>query len=419
MFSLLRARTHVTHSPMSGEAERNIRFLYYEIVFAAVLSAFVQFNSTFIIRLGATKELNAVLIAFPPLVAALFSIPSARFLQRRKNRRAWLWGSLFAIRLGYGLIAFFPSVFIRDSHTWIVIWVILLNVPAILFTNGFQALLAELIPEDKRALVMSRRQVIWSVGMVITSVLAGLWLDQVPIAFPGNFQVMFIAGFFAVQGSTYFLHRLNIPEQPTDPAPTSMIPKFEQGPLNKPLQKMLLNMSVYMTALNLGGALFTPYYIDVLKAPNSWIGLNNAAANVGVILGYLLWERLLRRHNFTWALRRAALLTWLFPVGIALVPNLYFIMFINFVVNMIHPGVDLSVLNITMKLGTSETRTIAMSWYNTVLNGAMFVAPLIGTVLAGPFGIPGVFLLSGAGRILGGILYSVNPAEEPGSAPQR
>lgn len=211
MIPFLRARTHVMSTTTTDETALNIRYLYLEILFACMLSAIVLFNGAFAVRLGASNELIALLTAVPPLVSALFSVPSARFLRRRKNQRRWIFGSLFALRIGYGVIAIMPFVFTQDTAAWLTLWLILLSVPAILFTNGFQALLAELIPEHKRALVFSRRQIIWAVGVVFTSALAGAWLDGTKDAFPLNYQLMYVFGFITVQGSTWYLGRLKIP----------------------------------------------------------------------------------------------------------------------------------------------------------------------------------------------------------------
>src|SRR5688572_11389827 len=88
--------------------DQNIRYLYVEIVFASILGAIMTFNSAYAIRLGATPFLNAVLFSAPALLSAIGSIPAARFLSNRINRRLWLLGSLFVLRVGYLIIALFP-----------------------------------------------------------------------------------------------------------------------------------------------------------------------------------------------------------------------------------------------------------------------------------------------------------------------
>src|SRR5258708_29099600 len=79
---------------------RNIRYLYIEIAFASILGSIINFNSAFAIRLGASAGLIALLSSAPFLLAALASIPAARFLAKRQHRKLWLFGSLFISRAG-------------------------------------------------------------------------------------------------------------------------------------------------------------------------------------------------------------------------------------------------------------------------------------------------------------------------------
>src|SRR5260221_10941034 len=100
--SFLRLRPSRQHvdSPASAASvtERNIRYLYIEILFSSILGGIITFNSAFAIRLGASNDLNALLYSAPALLSALASIPSAHFLARRVNRRLWLFGSIFIMR---------------------------------------------------------------------------------------------------------------------------------------------------------------------------------------------------------------------------------------------------------------------------------------------------------------------------------
>ncbi|MBX3065358.1 MAG: MFS transporter [Anaerolineae bacterium] len=403
---------------------RNIRHLYLEIGYASILGAIVSFTSAFAIRLGASNEMIALMTSIPAMVAAIFSIPSARFLETRKNRRHWMWGSLLLLRIGYGLIALLPIIIPHrlTAATWLILWVIALNLPAIFFTNGFQAALADIIPEKKRAFVLSRRSIIWSVGLVFMSALAGFWLDWFPGGFPGNYQLLYLIGFLTALGSNFYLNKIVFPEQ-IDPQAT---PKRGTAPLQppaqathtpmritQPMRRLLVNSLIYQIGLTIAAPLFNVYYINRLAATDGWIGINSAAASVGVIIGYLMWERLLRKRSFSWGLRMATTFTWLFPVGIALFPDLTIIILLNFVVNMLHPGVDLSTFNTLYKLADPAHKAMAMSWYNTVINISAFAAPLVGAALANipAIDIRGVLIMGGLFRIIGTILYRVNPVD--------
>ena len=410
LYTLLRQR--FTLAQPANVTEWNIRYLYLEIIFASILGGIVTFHSAFAIRLGAQQDLIAWFSAAPALIAAIASIPAARFYAHRRKRKTWLFGSLLFLRLGYGIAGLIPLFFTTNPALWFVIWIVALNVPAIFFSNGFNALLGELVPEQRRAFVFSRRSIFSSIGVVTITILAGIWLDHMP--FPLNYQIMYAFGFIVVLGSQYYLNRLAFPDQEVPPPNKDVaVQRTERVVLSREMRRMLINVVFYQIGLTLIAALINVYYIDTLKVSDGWIGLNTAAANAGVIIGYIAWERFLRRHTFSLAMRRASLLTWIFPFVVGVSQNLTLIVLANFAVNLIHPGFDLSSFNVLLKLSRPEERTVYFSWYNTVVNGSIFVGPLLGAWLSGHIGIPMVLVLSAVMRFAGGILFNINQVEVP------
>jgi MFS family permease len=405
-------RQRLAASMPTSVTDWNIRYLYLEIVFASVLGGIVSFHSAFAIRLGASQDLVAWLSAAPALIAAIGSIPSARFFAHRRKRKLWLFGSLLLVRAGYGVAGLMPLLFPDNAAFWFVLWIVALNLPSIFFTNGFNALLGELVPEQRRAFVFSRRSIIYSIGVVLVTALAGVWLDHVP--FPENYRIMYAFGFVVALGSHYYLQRLTVPDQDVPlPRKQTTVATTERVALSPAMRRMLFNTALYQFGLTLPGALFNILYINTLKVTDGWIGLNSSAASAGVIVGYLVWERLLRRHTFIWGQQRASLLTWIFPFVLSLSPNLTVIMLANFTVNLMHPGFDLSSFNVLLKLSQPEHRTTYISWYNTVVNGSNFLGPIVGAWLAGYVGIPAVLMLSAVLRLSGGILFNVKRVEVP------
>jgi len=382
----------------------------------------VYFNAPFAIRLGGSERLIAFLTAAPSLIAAIASIPSARFMATRRKRKLWMFGSLFALRLGYLAVAAIPIVFKQHTALVLVLWIVALNLPSIFFTNGFQVLQAELIPENRRAFVFSRRSILYSLMLVLVTTLAGGFLDRYQDQFPLNYQLLYIFGFITVLGSNFFLNRLTVPDrEPVEPAAIAATPEpAERVQMSLPMRRMLVNTALYYFGLNLAGPLYNIYYIDILKVSDGWLGVNASAASIGVVIGYLMWERLIRTRSFSWAQRKATLSTWFFPLTLALVPNvipnlnigLPLIMIANVIVNMMHSGVELSNLNVLLKLSKPEERAAYVSWYNTVFFGVAFIAPLVGAFLAGPLGFPLVFVLTAVLRLAGGVLFNINRVDK-------
>ncbi len=77
-----------------------------------------------------------------------------------------------------------------------------------------------------------------------------------------------------------------------------------------------------------------------------------------------------------------------------------------------HPGVELCTISLMMKVGSDETRTVYMSWYNTVIQISAFVAPLVGVWIAQRYGIQVAFLIASLLRIIGATLFYVRPVVE-------
>ncbi|MCC7446683.1 MAG: MFS transporter [Anaerolineae bacterium] len=420
LYSTLRNR-FAANQPAST-VDWNIRYLYLEIVFASILGGItVYFNAPFAIRLGASEQLIAFLTAAPSLIAAVASIPSARFMAKRRKRKLWMFGSLFVLRLGYLAVAAIPLLFKQHTALVLVLWIVALNLPSIFFTNGFQVLQAELIPENRRAFVFSRRSILYSLMLVLVTTLVGGFLDQYQDQFPLNYQLLYIFGFITVLGSNYFLNRLTVPDvEPVKHTTVAVTEPAERVEMSLPMRRMLVNTALYYFGLNLAGPLYNIYYIETLKVSDGWLGVNASAASIGVVIGYLMWERMIRTRSFTWAQRRATVATWFFPLTLALIPGvitnldvgLPLIMIMNVIVNMMHSGVELSNLNVLLKLSKPEERAAYVSWYNTVFFGVAFIAPLVGAWLAGPLGFPMVFFLTAVLRLAGGVLFNINRVDK-------
>lgn len=401
-----------------SQTDRNILYLYLEILFAGALGIAVTFHSTFAIRLGAPKESIAILSALPFLVATIASIPASRFMKSRKRRKRWLLGVLMFYRVGHIVIALLPALLPNDpvlASQLIVWWIVLLTLPASFFDSEWRVTLGDLIPQQRRSYVFSRRSIISSIFIAIGTTLVGWLLNHSSGSFPGNYQLMYILAFIATLGSHYFLSRLVIPDRDFSPLTADAPPPVVHQPLvlNNSMKRLLINAAIYNFGIQFYVGVASVHLVNELKATDDWVGLITAAGYVGAVIGYFVWERWLRTHEIGLALRRASLLTWAYPAALALSTSLPLIVVGNFVVNLGHPGVDLATSNMLLQLPRPEDRASFTSRYIAVVSFSSFVAPLVGVWLADllPIGIPGIIFMSAVFRLVGAGLFNVYRSE--------
>jgi MFS family permease len=419
MSYLILARQYISRwSQTAAPADtvnRNIRFLYLEIIFAGMLGVATTFSATFAIRLGASKETVALLNSLPFLVAAVFSMPAGRFMKTREKRKRWLLGMLLTNRAGYLVVAVIPLLFPGNlvlAATIVVWWIIFLTVPATFFDNEWRVSLGELIPEKRRPFVFSRRSILSNVILAVGTVIVGWLLNQTAGAFPSNYEMMYALGFIISMGSQYFLSQLVLPDRKFEPADEEVspsVPKQEPIQFTPQMKRLLIISGLYNFGIQIYIGVSSIYIVNSLKATDDWVGLISAAGFLGAIFGYYVWERLLRRHDLSWALRRATLFTWIYPAVLGMVRSLPIIVFANLLVNLMHPGVDLASTNMLLQLPRPQDRNAFTSRYIAIVSVGALIGPPLGAWLSDHtgLGITGVILLSAVLRFGCGVLFNV------------
>ncbi len=222
--------------PPSQPTERNIHFLYVEIVFASILSAAASFNGTYVLRLGGSNALVGLLSSIPALLAVFTYLPSARFLERQTNQMPWVVRSLFLARLGYLFLPILPFFMGRYVAEATVAVLVSMQVPAVFFSTAWSPLLSDVVPPRQRGNVLAWRSILSSGAIAPLIFLAGRWLDAV--TFPGNYQWLYVAGvlggwpppiWWRASGRRRPLRRKGSPRRRPSPRPNPRLPPGGPG----------------------------------------------------------------------------------------------------------------------------------------------------------------------------------------------
>ncbi len=389
-------------------------------------SAVAGFNSTFAVRLGADEQQMGLLSSCQALIGLLLRLPFATFLERRTNPARWMFGSLLLLRIMYLGPALIPLLFPESAGVALVIWLVILQVPAVFFNAGWASLLLELIKPQDRARILANRSVIHSGLIIVISWFFGQLLEWRSDIFPANFQWLYVAGVSTLMISSYMLTKLAIPKTFLNPAAaaqqddanapeldTSFRAILSEVRTNKNFLRLLFDTLAYQGGVWLLTPLFPIYFVDQLGATDVWIGNRLAAMQIGTIAGYMIWRRVMDRKGFSWTLKLTVPFGALFAITAGLVPDLTVILIMSGFHNFIVPGFGLSRSNVLYKLCPTERRPTYLGLWNTALSLGQVVLPLIGVAISNMIGIRQTLILGGSLRLLGMVSYYVLPVEEP------
>lgn len=408
-------------------AERNLYYLTIEIVWAGIATGMVTFNAPFILRLGGSNALLGLMPSLAALMAIIFTLPAARFLERRTNRKPWVIGSLAVGRMAYLGIALVPWLIPSGAQAEAVVAITVLQaIPIALFNAGFLGLMGDVCPPDKRSRFFSNRLFLLALSVAISTFLSGLWLNAAP--FPFNYQVLNLLGFLAAQYSTYLVAKTVFPVYALAPARAAGSARLAALNFNWRALRQRYTANRAFTNLNLGvligwigiwGAapLFTLYFVRDLGFDEAWLGLNGTLAQLGTMIGAIMWPRVIDMKGDRWLFLRSLALHWLYPLLIVLVPLSAPILGFGFAVAVLDPAINVTLFNVLLALTPEDRRSSYMAAHIALMNVGAMIAPLLMVGLADALGIAVALVVCSIIRLIGLLWLWVLPTVQPAPLP--
>lgn len=411
---------------INDPGDRNSWYLAVEMFWASILGSVASFNAAFAIRLGADNFQVGLLTSIPALMAVLVSIPAGRFLTSKSRRKPWVVGSLLAHRTGYLLVALSPWLHFLgiEPGLLVVIIVVSISAPAHFFNVGWIALLADIVPEQRRAAVFAARNIINQATVSVVVFLCGQWLSRIPL--PINYQSLYIIGYLASIVSLVYLFKIQVPDSQVIPVVKSE--KLAKRPLSGMIEEMrraftaypgffriTVNTFLHGVGIWMASPLYVLFFVNQLGASDAWLGLNGTLASLGTIAGYSFWRWLMGRWGEPVSLKRTIVFAGLYAVLVGLTPSLPLILIFGVLNGLIVPGVNLSHFNTLLKVTPPETRPQYISIYQTLMNIGAFVAPLVSVAIANKIGLAPTLIGAGLLSMIGSTSFWWNPVKAPES----
>lgn len=398
--------------------DRNAYLFVLELFWASILGSAATFNTAFALRLEATNSQVGLLSSLPALFAVLVSIPAGKFLQARAKRAPWVLWSLFLHRLGFLLIAAIPLLrglgIPLGGLTVAVLAVI--GIPAHFFNVGWIAMMGDLLPDSKRATVISARMMINNATLSVFNFLFGLWLAN--FAFPYNYMWMYAFGFLASMVSSWYLFKFEVPDaipvpkRPAKPLNVRLAMLRQEIAAQPGVMRMIGNTILHALGLWAANPLYMLFYVRELGASEAWIGLQGTLATLAMIVAVPFWQRRMMRWGRPNVLKRTIVILGLFPVVVGLTGNLNLILLAIAANNLIVPAVNLSHFTTLLDITPPADRPRYTSWYMSIVNIGAFLCPLLGVAIAGHVGLRVALIAFGVLSCVGSFSFWLWPVQK-------
>jgi MFS family permease len=398
-------------------SERNIRNVLVDGIGVGLVVGISQFLPVFLARLGASSVLIGLITSLPALTGALLAVPIGRFLERQRNIVPWYSGMRFWVLLSYVFFGLLPFIFPTDIVPLLVIaiWAVA-TVPSTFVNVAFTVVMGSVAGPNRRFYLMSLRWSSLGITTAIAVTIAGQLLDR--IAFPLNYQIVFIGSFTGGLLSFLFSRSITLPDQL--PATVSVEGNRKKGvaarvreafaELGKSppaFSRLIWSAFLFRCGVAMALPLFPLYWVRQVQASDAWIGAINTANSAVLLVAYFIWTQLVRRRGVGWALIASSFGMACYPLLAGLTDNLWLLLILAGMAGFAAAGNDLVTFDLVLSHAPKEHQTTFVGLYQTLQNTALFVMPLVGTALGDMIGYSAALITAGVLRLAGAGLYFV------------
>ena len=384
--------------------------LYGDIAWFGILSGIVNsFLSVFAIRVGASDTHIGLLSALPALIAIFASIPGSRIVERQNEPLTVTLITGALNRLGYLGIALIPFFFLNNQADAIVVMVALLTIPGAIANVAFTTMFGQAVSAANRARVVSIRNVWIGITSTLAAFLGGKFLDY--IRFPINYQILFAIAFASSLMSLYYLTRLKLPAASTairaraNDMPSGVRPFIDMLRSSRAYSQFAIIAFIFYWGMAFPVPLYSIYWVRVLNASDGWVGLLNMVGSATTIVFYPIWGRLTERRGTHYAIAVTTIGLAVYPLATALSPSVEWLIPVALLGGIFSSGFALAIFNRLLEVSPEQHRASHIAAFNTLVNIAAFIAPLISTSLTDVFGIHAILTVGAVMRLVGSILF--------------
>jgi MFS family permease len=274
---------------------------------------------------------------------------------------------------------------------------------------AWTAMVADLVPGFIRGSYFSRRNIAMGLAALLVAPLAGRIITRLNgyegLDFLG-YQAVFLCAFLFGMVSTAAFQRIAEPAPAYDAARP-----HRRGDLRRALRRhpafvgLVASAFVWNMALQVAGPFFNVYLVAELHATAAVVGLVASVSSFTALFGQRVFGRGLDRKGAVWVATITGLLIPGLPLAWMVITRPWHVAIINTFGGFLWAGYNLATFNLLLELTPDDQRPRAVALFQTAVFSSSVIGPLLGGYLADTFSFQLIFLLSGAGRILGMVIF--------------
>jgi MFS family permease len=391
----------------------NRRFL--QLWIAQIISSFgdALTNLTLLILInkltGSTAAIAtlSVVVAVPSIVFGLFA---GVYVDKFNRKTIMIASDLIRGCLILGLLL----VHNKDQLLLMYVLSFLQAAVGTFFNPARGAVVQQLLKPDQYMAANSMSQTGMIVAGVVGAALAGFL-----VGLTNSFAPAFLVDALTFFVSFTIVLMVKVPKleiKPSEKTEGMIAPLLEGLKIissNRTLVAVLVGGGVTMFGLGASNVLYTPYIINILKVPVTWLGAVSVSETAAMVLSGVLVM------GFAAKIKPANVISsCLLALGIlvslnAVVPNVWFFIAINFVIGLVVAPLEASFGTLLQGAIANEYMGRVGSGFNIVMNSASLISMAFSGVLASLIGVRNVFAVSGGVVAIAAVITFIMLRSQP------
>jgi len=260
-----------------------------------------------------------------------------------------------------------------------------------------------------RLTLMSRRWAILGLTNSLTVLIVGQVLTR--FDFPLNYQVVFIGSAVGALISVIFSSSLRMPPQEVPQGQLGLVQAFRQhgGTIrqHKAFRNFLTAQFVFRWGMAFAVPLLPIYWVQSVGATDAQISLINSANTFVMMLSYFFWTNVASRKGERLVLLISAFGVSFYPMMTAFTHSPGLLPLWAAIAGFFVGGTDLVFFDVVLATCPRDNQATYVGIYQTTLQMATFLAPLVGTALSGVVGLVPALILATVFRFAGAIMLKI------------